>query len=212
MKQKLKTAKLITFNIARQRPSYILAMALLGVAFGVSIGVLFDRYPAKDGGHIAAWAQAIGSIIAVGVAIYIPKKMKEDEINAEKLRHQERVQINLAMARRVAAYVNPLIGVAMNELQALDTPQGSITAKMMQEKINSALHVLQLSLDLHLLGEQAAIQVLNVIDTVLEMKVCIDTLVQDHPDREFRQVVVARFPTINQNFVNAWEKLNELIQ
>ncbi|MGO3891383.1 MAG: hypothetical protein ACTJHW_10430 [Paenalcaligenes sp.] len=69
----------------RARPFYLCALALLGLLIGWFVSYLFFLYPVKDGGQLASWVQAIGSILAIFFAVIIGKKQTETALKTIKI-------------------------------------------------------------------------------------------------------------------------------
>ncbi len=185
------------------------AIALAGAAFLTALAVFLIRAARGSPVEWAAWAQAIGMILAVLVAIYVPFKMRLTEMEADAKRRDEDRRVCLAMAKKSATYVNEFLRVAVQENLIGPTPshKALFTAEMISQKIETALHVLRLSLNLHMLGDLAAARVLTVIENAQELKICIATIASKDASAGMKEAAISRFPLINRGFIDAWKKL-----
>lgn len=110
----------------------LIAVLLVGVAFGVVAGVVVLSlfYPAFQSDKWAAWVQAIGSVLAVFTAIYVSHRQYKNSLRLfwieekrrkekEKEKNKEKIFSVMAEINRIAIILDTLIE-QMYTLRAID--------------------------------------------------------------------------------------------
>ena len=159
----------------------------------------------------AAWVQAVGSILAVGVAIYIPFQMQLNENNRKKKEREAEVTLTLNMTKKTVAYVNGLMVAAKRENIIAGNPseQQEIIARIIQRKTASALDGLQGQLDKKTLGLDLSLTVLKAIDLIIEFEACIEIITSTTSTLEMRKAAEDRFLYLNEKFLEIEQELNQ---
>lgn len=85
------------------------AVAVAGVAIGTAVAI--RGWPDFDGSG-AAWVQAIGSIVAILVAVYISRTQQIESRRADAKKHADRIRAALYLVERCQALV-----LALNDAQ-----------------------------------------------------------------------------------------------
>lgn len=61
--------------------------------------VIFVLFPSMQSSDTAAWVQAVGSVVAIGVAVWLPHRQHKQDLEREKQREQEEVRSMLNSLR-----------------------------------------------------------------------------------------------------------------
>ncbi|WP_227459683.1 hypothetical protein [Cupriavidus pauculus] len=88
----------------------VCAAAIVLLAAGSHVVVLFFGLDSGQNQALAAWVQAVGSVLAIGIAIYIPWRQRADDALEERRRYfrdrADALQLLMLLADEVEAYVS----------------------------------------------------------------------------------------------------------
>lgn len=145
-------------------PCWAALAIIAGLAF---VGVFVWQFP-KSSSDWAAWVQAIGSIAAIGVAIWVPYKQREDQRNDERLQRSRNRMERLCIADKA-------IGVVIDSVTTFAVSYkdwGDVSAPEFEANIQPLVHIQKiiseiddphlLGLDVTLLLREASLEVADV--------------------------------------------------
>lgn len=114
----------MTITLRFSKTNILLALLGSGVILSIAIAVIADR--TTNSSDWPAWVQAVGSIAAILVAVWVPYQQKEDA--AEEERDQRRIEarrVQLAI-RDELKFLDEVFAVGPNVVKLLNLPEGSI--------------------------------------------------------------------------------------
>ncbi|GEM_PF-4545092 len=154
--------------------------ALLALILGFSVFVM-GGWPEMSQ-TTAAWVQAIGSIIAICVAIFLSHYDKELEKRNKNSERSANNKKQLRVALRVALYMmNTMAGYKIKN-GAVERPDFSeIEFMSLMTRIDNAIFIAKKTLDGEYLSEEMFFQILRIGDLGLDIR---ETLIADYEIRE----------------------------
>lgn len=111
--------------------------AIVAFSLGFFIAWLFFNYPPKDSGHIAAWVQAVGSIGAIGVAIYVLQRQSKNQQELQRQEWERKADDQKNNLKGIVIF----LGTASNSLLNLcdELPERTKNPDFLQKSINDAI-------------------------------------------------------------------------
>lgn len=153
-------------KVKMSKPLFLFG-CVISFVFGYLLTALLVAYPIKDGGHLAAWVQAFGSIGALGVAFYVMhRQVKMQREQSERLKARERLK-HLNILLRCLVYIANSSNMFYKDGKFTSDVQGSKVLSLIVAKMENALATVSRSLDSDSLRERDVFSGLMITDVGL---------------------------------------------
>lgn len=182
--------------------------ARVAVAIGLTIFVF--NWP-KSSAEWASWIQAFGSILAIGVAIFLSQNDKES-LKLERMverRDENKKQLNVAL--RSALYMMNTLACYQVEKDKVKRPDFSeIEFFSIQTRLDNAIFIAKKTLDSEQLNKEMFFLILCVVDLGFEIRELFIADYKRRNDFSDSQFII-KFSNIEKTYQATNKKIEEII-